>query len=187
MSADGQILNALVNGKRSAITRGMKTFALLVATVAALWASDFERQQPLFVIERSTNANVVHYDVNLAPNGEIDPNRPIQAYWIMAALDGHREELSSFERSRAYGFTVEPGVDSHSFRIELVSQKRRAIDVYRQGGLVRAETTIAGRRAYLTKIYVEAHKVLAVPTVRSIELFGVDVATGESLHETVAL
>ncbi len=164
----------------------MKTFPLLLATVAALGASDFERHQPLFVIERSTNANVVHYDVNLAPNGEIDPNRPIEAYWIMAALDGHRQELNSLERSRAYGFTVEPSVDSHSFRIELVSQKRRAIDIYRQGDMVRAETTIAGRRAYLTRIYVETHKVLAVPTVKSVELFGTDVATGQSLHETVA-
>jgi hypothetical protein len=164
----------------------MTIVPLLLATAVALGGSALERRQTLFVIERSTNANVVHYDANLDPNGEIDPARPIQAYWVMAALDGHREELSSLERSRAYGYTVEPGADSHSFRIELVAQKRRAIRVYRQGDTVRAETIIAGHRAYLTRIYVDAHRVLAIPTVRAIELFGIDAATGGGLHETVA-
>jgi hypothetical protein len=163
----------------------MKLLPLLLATVVALWGSERTLRLPLFVIERSTNANVVHYDAHLASNGEIDTSQPIDAYWIMAARDGHREELSSLERSRAYGFTVEPGSDSHLIRIELVSQKRRTIQIYRDGNTVRAETLIAGRRAYLTRIYVNAHKVLAVPTVKSIEMFGVDVATGEPLHETV--
>src|SRR5579872_5952110 len=107
--------------------------ALLLATAAALGGSEVELRQPLFVIERNTNANVVHYDVNLAPNGEIDPRRPIQAYWIMAAQDGRREELSALERSRAYGFSVEPEPGLHSFRMELVAQKGRAIEVRRRG------------------------------------------------------
>src|SRR5438477_12797965 len=62
--------------------------------------------EPLFVIERSTNANVVHYDANVKPDGQLDPRQPISAYWVMAAEDGRREELSVFERSRAYGFTI---------------------------------------------------------------------------------
>ena len=140
--------------------------------------------QPLFVIERNTNANVVHYDAHLTPNGDLDSLQPIDAYWIMDALDGRREELTGLERSRAYGFKVEQA-DPHSIRIELVAQKRRTIDIRREGGAVRAETTIAGHRAYLSKIFVNAGKVLAVPKVKSIELYGTDVATGERLHETV--
>ncbi len=163
----------------------MKVLPLLVATVVALWGNERTLGLPLFVIERSTNANVVHYDAHLTSNGEIDTSQPIDAYWIMAARDGHREELNSFERSRAYGFTVEPGSDAHLVRIELVSQKQRPIQVYRDGNTMRAETLIAGRRAYLTRIYVNAHKVLAVPSVKSIEMYGTDAATGEPLHETV--
>jgi hypothetical protein len=162
----------------------MKTIPLLLAA-AALWGGGIEQAQPLFTIERSTNANVVHYDVHLAPNGEFDRVRPIEAYWIMAASDSHREELSGLERSRAYGFTVEAGGDSHSLRIELVAQRRRAIQVRNDGGAVRAETQIDGRRAYLTRIYVRAGHVLAVPKVRSIELFGVDAETGRNVHEVV--
>lgn len=163
---------------------GMKIFPLLLATAAALWGNG-GISQPLFVIERNTNANVVHYDAHLTPSGDLDAVRPIDAYWIMDALDGRREELNSLERSRAYGFRVEPGADPNSVRIELVAQKRRTIEVRREGGVVRAETTIAGRRAYLSRIFVNAGKVLAVPKVKSIELYGNDAATGEPLHETV--
>lgn len=165
----------------------MKTVPLLLAAAAALWGNDLRStagmRQPLFVIERSTNANVVHYDANLRADGELDRRQPIDAYWVMAAVDGHREELNGIERSRAYGFSIEPGADDRSFQIELVAQKHRTIRVYKQGDAIRAETVIAGRRAYLTRIFVTARKV--VPGAKSIELFGIDAATGETLHEIV--
>ena len=141
--------------------------------------------QPLFVIERNTNANVVHYDANLTAGGDLDPARPVMAYWIMSAQDGRREELTSFERSRAYGFTLEPGHNPNSYRLALVAQKQRDIEVYRQGGTVRAETVIGGRPAYLKRIFVSSHRVLAVPTVRYFELCGTDVATGRDICERV--
>jgi hypothetical protein len=179
------ILNESFLAREVSYRVDMKTVPLLLAAAAALWGSDLGRQQPLFIIERSTNANVVHYDANLAPNGELDRRQPVNAYWIMAARDGRREELSGFEKSRAYGFNIEPEADSHAYRLELVAQKNRAIRVYRNGDTVRAETTIDGRRAYLTRIFVNARKVLAVPTVHSIELFGIDPKTGQAVHETV--
>lgn len=162
----------------------MKMLPLLLVA-AALGGTERDVRQPLFVIERNTNANVVHYDANLKPDGQIDPRCPVQAYWIMAAQDGHREELNAIERAKAYGFTVEPAGDSRAYRVELVAQKQRPIEVLRNGDTVRAETIIAGHRAYLTRIYVTAHKVLALPAVKSIEWFGTDVATNQALHETV--
>lgn len=158
--------------------------ALLLIAAAGLLAARIEsRQAPLFVIERSTNANVVHYDANIGANGELDPRQPITAYWVMAAVDGHREELTSLEKSRAYGFTVEPSKDSSSYRLRLVAQRRRDISIVRQGDAIRAEAVIDGHRAWLNRMYVSTHKVLAVPTVKYIELFGIDVATGENVSE----
>jgi hypothetical protein len=162
----------------------MKILPLLLVA-AALGGTERDVHQPLFVIERNTNGNVVHYDANLKPDGQFDPRCPVQAYWIIAE-DGRREELNSIERAKAYGFTVEPDGDPQAYRVELVAQKQRPIEVFRQDGTVRAETTIAGHRAYLTRIYVTAHhKVLAVPAVKSIEWFGTDVATNQAVHETV--
>lgn len=168
----------------SCIVHGMKILPLLLAA-AALGGAGRDVRQPLFVIERNTNANVVQYDANLQPDGRIDPRCPVQAYWIMAAQDGRREELNAIERAKAYGFTVAPAAVPQAYRVELVAQKQRPIEVFRQGDSVRAETTIAGHRAYLNRIYVTAHKVLAVPSVKSIEWFGTDVATNQAVHETV--
>jgi hypothetical protein len=160
--------------------------AVLFMAAAGLLAARMDiRQTPLFVIERSANANVVHYDANIGANGELDPHQPITAYWVMAAIDGHREELTPLEKSRAYGFTVESSPDPNSYHLRLVAQRRRDIAVVRQGGEVRAETFIDGRHAHLQKLYVSTHKILAVPTVQYIELFGVDVATGERVSERV--
>jgi len=159
---------------------------LILSAAAGLLAAHIEdKQATLFVIERSTNANVVHYDANIRADGQLDPRQPITAYWVMAAVDGHREELTPLEKTRAYGFTVEPGQDSNSYRVRLVAQRRRDISIVRQGDAIRAEAVIGGHRAWLQRMYVNTHKVLAVPTVKYVELFGIDVATGESVSERV--
>ena len=159
---------------------------LLLAFVSSVlpgWAGG--SYQPLFVIERSTNENVVHYDAKVAADGELDAREPIVVYWIMAAKDGHRQELSFLEKTRAYGITVEPSRVPHSYRIALVSDRHRNIEVRRQGNEFHAETTIEGRRAYLNEIYVNVRKAWLFAAPDSIEIMGTDVVTGESLHETI--
>src|SRR5580692_11003268 len=108
-----------------------------------------ETYQPLFVVERSINANVVHYDAKIDEDGRLDSREPVIAYWIMAAKDGRRQELNFLEKAKAYGVIVEPSRTVGSYRIVLVSEKSREIEVYREGDSVHAETTIGGRRAYL--------------------------------------
>jgi hypothetical protein len=175
----------MVKRKRMGLIRIGGT-VLILGVAASLLAEHIEmKQAPLFVIERSTNANVVHYDANIRADGELDPRQPISAYWIMAAVDGHREELTPIEKARAYGYTVEPGRDSKSYHLRLVSQKQRDIAIVREGETIRAEAVIDGRRAWLKKMYVSTHKVLAVPTVKFIDLFGTDLATGEGVSERV--
>jgi hypothetical protein len=39
--------------------------------------------QPLFIIERSKNSNVVHYDARLTADGELAAEEPVIAYWVM--------------------------------------------------------------------------------------------------------
>src|SRR5580700_10647072 len=92
-----------------------------------------ETYQPLFVVERSSNANVVHYDAKIDEDGRIDSREPVIAYWIMAAKDGRRQELNFLEKSKAYGVIVKPSLTGASYRIVLVSQKNREIEISRDG------------------------------------------------------
>jgi hypothetical protein len=59
----------------------------------------------LFVIQRSKNANEVHYEVQTGANGEL-AEEPVIAYWVLKAEGGGREDLGFFERKMAYGFEV---------------------------------------------------------------------------------
>lgn len=51
----------------------------------------------LFLIERDTNRNVCHYQVNLTESGEVDAGRPVVAEWFMVAEDADLDNLDPFE------------------------------------------------------------------------------------------
>lgn len=142
--------------------------------------------QNLFIIERSTNANVVHYDAKIGKDGAFDPKEPVVAYWVMAAEDGRRQSLSALEKMFAYGFTIRKDSSGQSFWMTLVSQKRREIHIYQEGGKVRAVILIGGQAAYLSKIYVQTRESSLLRTVDYVELFGYDIVTGQNRYEKVA-
>jgi hypothetical protein len=164
----------------------MNGFPLLLLIFIGTFGSPNDSYQPLFVIERSTNANVIHYDAKLGKDGALDAKEPVVAYWIMLSGDGGREDLTALERSRAYGFTMKRDNSGESWWMTLVSQKRRAIHIYPEAGKVRAVTSIGGHQAYLRKIYVKTRGSGILRTADYFELFGNDLITGEDCRERVA-
>jgi hypothetical protein len=158
---------------------------LLLVSIGAPGLPD-DSYQTLFIIERSTNANVIHYDAKIGKDGAFDPKEPVVAYWIMLAEDGRRQKLTALEKSRAYGFTIRRDSSGQSYWMTLVSQKRRTIHIHQEGGKVRAVTLIGGHEAYLRKIYVKTRKSGLLRTADYFELFGNDLATGQDCYEKVA-
>jgi hypothetical protein len=158
----------------------LAVYAILAATplVAAQ-----EAYIPLFVIERSVNANVVHYDAKLK-DGKLDPEQPVVAYWIMGE-DGRRQELNLLERLKAYGFTIRPDKEPESFRLTIVSDKKMEIRVFRMGAAVRAEAKIGGCEAYLRKIFIAARKSWLMSLPDYAEIIGTNVSTGSECHQRV--
>ena len=64
---------------------------------------------PLFVIERSKNANKVHYEARLTGEGVLDVRKPVHAYWVNWEKDSTGktcEELNLIEKQMAFGFSV---------------------------------------------------------------------------------
>ncbi len=163
----------------------MPTILVLFYLAVAASKPDIASYRPLFSIERSTNANVVHYEARVTEDGKLDPADPVAVYWIMVAEDGRRQELNYLEKSRAYGFTVKCDPSDRSCNMALVSQKDRPIRIYLEGDTARAETLIGGHRAYLTRIYISTRRVLLIRTIDYIELFGVDVTSRENCYEKV--
>jgi hypothetical protein len=153
--------------RRAALLGGATLFAAFGAH------ADGVRTQPLFVIARSKNANVVHYDARVHASGRLDAGEPVIAYWIMRAEDGRREALSFFEQRLAYGFTTSFAAGGDALRLELHAFSRRELVVrHDENGRFHAETTIAARRARLDHIFVASDERGLTPRVRYLDLFG---------------
>jgi hypothetical protein len=137
----------------------------------------------LFRVTRSTNANVVLYEIR--DRGAFDPADPVHPTWLMLAEDGHREELTGLEWSLAYGLEVRPAAAPDVALLALKAEPRRTLTLRRRNGCLVAIASIGGREAVLQVVLVEVGEGL-FPEVRSVELVGVGLETGAELREVVA-
>ena len=125
----------------------------------------------LFTLARSTNANVVKYAVRTGRDGRLDLANPVEAYWLMLAENGRREELTWTERQLAYGFSV-AAVRSDGFVLRLAACAERALRVRAIDGAFVAELPILRQPAVLRRIFVQTDARALIPSVRYVELSG---------------
>jgi hypothetical protein len=154
--------------------------ALLLVSGGA--TADGVREQPLFRIERSKNANVVEYAVRLREDGSIDPKQPVVGYWLrFAREEGRRKDLTWVQRI-AYGFKTKRGRDG-VIVMKMRADIGRELRITRQGERYQAEAPVDGHPAYLEKVYVKSIEGGWRPRVEYLDLFGQDVDTGEPRYE----
>jgi hypothetical protein len=141
------------------------------------------QMQHLFKIERSKNANIVQYDVQLKADGMLDPKKPVVAYWVRLAKDGQKEDLKWIEKQFAYGFKAKYNAKMNTADIDMVAKINRKINVQEVQGEYRAETIIDGQSAYLEKIFISSKGKGMSTEIIYMELFGKDIQTGEDRYE----
>jgi hypothetical protein len=149
-------------------------------------SSPQKKTQPLFIIERSKNANVVHYDARLTADGKLDPNEPVIVYWVLLAEDGRREELNWIEKKKAYGVHIKADLSVNGYKMTVMAVPQGQITVKKDGDVIRAEMVIDGSPAVLEKIYINASDGFLGPKVHYIELYGKDIKTGEKRFQKIA-
>lgn len=173
--------------------RGKPRLVLLLAVAAllllggAVLAYVLSRPAPtaeagptLFVIQRSLNANEVHYDVKTGADGAL-AEEPVVAYWVMKAEDGHREDLTFLERKMAYGFEVSGSGSERD--VTLVAWDLRKIRLTRVGERWRGRTSIDGQDAYLTRLFIQSEDGGVKPKVLFVDVFGEAVDGGKAVQE----
>ncbi len=140
----------------------------------------------LFRIGRSTNANEVVYAARLDEKGALDADDPLGAEWHMLAEDGHREGLNFIEKLLAYGFSVDPAATGEGYVVVLKAKKDRPVYLTIRDGCPTAIATIAGKRARLHRVFIQAESGGGViPAVAWADLEGIDPKTGEKVTERV--
>jgi hypothetical protein len=143
-------------------------------------------QNGLFYLQRNKNTNTVVYDARLRKDGTIDPEEPIDAYWLgFEENGGKREDLSFFENMSVYGVDAEAIKGrKDEYVLRLKAFKERSVTLARDKvGHVVGKMKIAGKEARLTRIYIQAKEGGLRPDVLHIDLFGEDLITGEKLYE----
>jgi len=173
---------------RSALFFPVSVFLLIVVSILVIiprqsFCADLKTQH-LFLLERSKNANIVQYDVQLTSDGNLYPKEPVIAYWIRLAKDGRNKELSWLQRRLYYGFKAHYEAWSNSAIIEMVRCKRE-IKIYKVEGVYRGEIQIDGHPAFLERIFVTYPEKGLFGKKGSVELYGKDTNTGVERYEKI--
>jgi hypothetical protein len=156
----------------------------MMAIPSKSFSKDLETRH-VFRIERSKNANIVQYDVQLTPDGKIYSKEAVIAYWIRLAKDGQRKELSSTQRRWAYGFKTKYDAKNNFAILEMRAKIGRKIKVYAVDGVYRGETRIEDQPAFIEKIYITTIEGGMLPKLQSIGLYGKDILTDEDRYEDI--
>jgi hypothetical protein len=137
----------------------------------------------LFVIERSKNANIVVYDINRSPGGELSASKPVVAYWLLNGEKGKRQELNLVEWQSAYGFDVKPGNTPGTFAMAFKADRKRRLTIRTLNHCPVLTGPIDGHDGILHKMFVKSNESSTPPKVEYVEFFGEDLATRKPLHE----
>jgi hypothetical protein len=138
----------------------------------------------LFFIQRSKNANEVHYDARVTKDGTLDPKDPVEGYWLNKAEDGSRNGISLIQRI-AYGFDVSPVASNGTHTMKLKAFPDRPLTLIRVNGRWRAQVAISGKQAYMTKLYVATDESGVMPKVLYVDVFGEEVGSGAAVQEHI--
>lgn len=139
----------------------------------------------LFFIQRSSNTNTVIYDANLLSNKALNPKAPVHTYWIRYSEKGQKEELSTIQRTLAYGlYTDAVTLEPHTYQgYFLAYRKRKFVVKLDAKGNPIALFPINGRLQILKRVFVSVNESSIIPSVNYIELFGKDQLTGKDVYE----
>jgi hypothetical protein len=172
---------------RSGRLLSLSIFLVILATAPIVHGNqslspDLETR-PLFKIERSKNANIVQYDVQVTPDGKLYQKEPVIVYWIRLAEDGRKRELTFFQRNWSYGISTKYDPRSNSAIVVIKAARSRVIKVCEVEGVYRGETIIDGQPALLERIFVTSSKSVLQRKGNSIELYGKNIKTGGDCYE----
>ena len=163
---------------------------LLLAAMVLLTAAGEEFPRPteenqVFFVQRSINSNTIVYTARLREDGTLDPKRPVDVFWRRFNDEGEKKDLSSLERSMAFGVKSDPVPGQPgSFMIRVVSYPKRAALLRIVDGKPQLEMKVAGVPARLDHAYLDVDDSGSVPSVNRVDLFGFALADGKPLKES---
>jgi hypothetical protein len=141
----------------------------------------------VFYIQHSTSPNTVVYAARLAAAGQFDPQHSIDVFWRRYTSGGERTPLSFVERLFAYGVKVSPiAPGTETVTATLVSYPEKPITIdFDDHSQPRAMIQMGEHRARAVYAYVDVDESGLFPSVRQVDVFGIDALSGRVIHELI--
>lgn len=146
------------------------------------------KQNPntLFYIQKNTNPNTVMYEGNRLKSNELDPENPVNVFWLRYQEDSAKSDLNYLQKKLAYGVRFEKADDNGGYYVNLVSYKKRKIYVFKNNdGEIQANMEINGKVSKFKSVFLNIQKDFFFPEIAYIDVFGEDLITGNEVHERI--
>ena len=169
----------------------MKSLAVILMLFSVSVSAQYNYPVPpktevlLFYIQRNHNENTIMYDANYLADGNLDHNKPIDAYWMRYQEDSTRKELKWVDKKYAYGIEWK-SIDGkpNEYDVELVADDSRKFTLKQIAPNKSVLYTIINNLpAEIEHFWIQADNSGMWPTVLYIELFGFDVKTKKPVYE----
>jgi hypothetical protein len=138
----------------------------------------------LFYIQRSPNSNSVIYAAKRDGKGNFDSKAPVDAFWRKFNIDGSKKPLNFIERMMAYGVRMnaaKPG-QPVTFAIAALPQRQMSLSWDAQHHPI-TTLQIGTHMVRLVYVYLQVDERGLLPDVPSLDIFGIDTASGKAIHE----
>ncbi|PPL01639.1 protein of unknown function [Parapedobacter indicus] len=144
-----------------------------------------EKKQ-LFYLQRDPDENTVIYQLNMT-DSVIDPDEPINVYWIRYAEGGVRKDLNFIQRTMAYGISHKPlGNGSYELRLTAYKSRPLRLSYCDKSKKYVVYASIDNREAILDRIFVRIDGGSQFnPDIAYFELKGRDTATFAPVTERI--
>jgi hypothetical protein len=165
-----------------------------------------DEQDIAMFIERSKNKNVVCYRAVFTERSQcrLNPQAPLDAYWLdvdpeyvkanrKAGKSDDRCELNFIDRTMAYGHSVNEITEVQGMTvvdISFVALKDRTLKLCAVKETATGEVwplllaTVDGKPSVVSRIFVNStENFIGLPSVQYVEIFGIDLFSGEASYE----
>lgn len=146
-------------------------------------------ENELFYLQRDPNTNTVIYQLNLKEDGKVDPEKPVNVYWMRYADKGQKEDLSYVQRKFAYGLQTK-ALGNDEYELRFVSHKKLPLYLKRSAVDKKYHVYIDAndKKIMLDRVFVRIEGgSYWIPNVRYVELKGLNAKTQTPIVERLKI
>jgi hypothetical protein len=144
-------------------------------------------QNIIFEVKHSKTTNVVVYQANKTISNFLNPEKPIDVFWLLNTRGKKVETLTTIEWRMAYGYKLKTIIAGKKYTITLNAIDSKVITIEQnETGKVDAFMIINGIYSKLSGVFIDYEYSFYLPNVKYIEFTGHAVSSNKVVVERVS-